>query len=193
MAGLAGWTKNEGILFLLVVFVVRMIVISSNRGILAYLKELAMFTIGVVPILAVLILFKLKIPSTNELYTGQSIDTVLARLTDFSRYLIIGKSFIVFFYDKLAKEWLIILPIYFFLLGKTKQNANDRKYQNFVFDRAIYVGWLFLYIFDYSTQSTVALKNLYLAFISPNMANYYFFFFSCCINSRGVALKKVHR
>jgi len=35
----------------------------------------------------------------------------------------------------------------------------------------------------------VALKNLYLAFISPNMANYYFFFFSCCINSRGVFKK----
>jgi 4-amino-4-deoxy-L-arabinose transferase-like glycosyltransferase len=125
MAGLASWTKNEGILFLLVVFIVRMVVISSNRGIKAYLKELAMFTIGVLPILAVLFLFKLKVPSTNELYTGQSIDTVLGRLTDFSRYLVIGKSFIVFFYDKMAKEWLIILPIYFFLLGKTKQNANE--------------------------------------------------------------------
>ena len=124
MAGLASWTKNEGILFLFVVFVVRMIVISSNRGIKAYLKELAMLTIGVLPILAVLFLFKLKIPSTNELITDQSIDTFLGRLTDFSRYLVIGKSFLVFFYDKIAKEWLIILPIYFFLLGKTKQNAN---------------------------------------------------------------------
>jgi 4-amino-4-deoxy-L-arabinose transferase-like glycosyltransferase len=124
MAGLASWTKNEGILFLIVVFVVRMIVISSNKGIKVYLKELAMFTIGVFPILAVLFLFKLKIPSTNELITGQSIDTVLGRLTDFSRYLVIGKSFIVFFYDKMAKEWLIILTIYFFLLGKTKQNVN---------------------------------------------------------------------
>lgn len=124
MAALASWTKNEGILFLIVVFVVRMIVISSNKGIKAYLKELAMFTIGVFPILAVLFLFKLKIPSTNELITGQSIDTVLGRLTDFSRYLVIGKSFIVFFYDKMAKEWLIILTIYFFLLGKTKQNVN---------------------------------------------------------------------
>ena len=124
MAGLASWTKNEGILFLLVVFVVRMIVISSNRGIKVYLKELALFTVGVFPILTVLILFKLKIPSTNEMITGQSIDMVLGRLTDFSRYLVIGKAFIVFFYDKLAKEWLIILPIYFFLLGKTKQNVN---------------------------------------------------------------------
>jgi len=124
MAGLASWTKNEGILFLFVVFVVRMIVISSDRGIKAYLKELAMFTIGVLPILAVLILFKLKIPSTNELTTGQSIEAVLGRLTDFSRYLVIGKSFIVIFYEKLAKKWLIILPIYFFLLGKTKQNTN---------------------------------------------------------------------
>jgi hypothetical protein len=73
---------------------------------------------------AVLFLFKLKIPSTNELITGQSIDMVLERLTDFSRYLVIGKSFIVFFYEKMAKEWLIILPICFFLLGKTQHNVN---------------------------------------------------------------------
>jgi hypothetical protein len=147
MAGLASWTKNEGILFLLVVFVVRMIVISSNRGIKAYLKELAMFTIGVFPILTVLILFKLKIPSTNELTTGQSIDMVLGRLTDFSRYLVIGKAFIVFFYDKLAKEWLIILPIYFFLLGKTKQNVNEESIKtSFLIVLFMLSGYFFIYL-----------------------------------------------
>jgi 4-amino-4-deoxy-L-arabinose transferase-like glycosyltransferase len=147
MAGLASWTKNEGILFLLVVFVVRMIVISSNRGIKAYLKELAMFTIGVFPILTVLILFKLKIPSTNELTTGQSIDMVLGRLTDFSRYLVIGKAFIVFFYDKLAKEWLIILPIYFFLLGKTKQNVNEESIKtSFLTVLFMLSGYFFIYL-----------------------------------------------
>jgi len=147
MAGLASWTKNEGILFLLVVLVVRMIVISSNRGIKAYLKELAMFTIGVFPIVAVFILFKLKIPSTNELTTGQSIDMVLGRLTDFSRYLVIGKSFIVFFYEKLAKEWLIILPIYFFLLGKTKQNVNGESIKtSFLIVLFMLSGYFIIYL-----------------------------------------------
>ena len=147
MAGLASWTKNEGILFLLVVFVVRLIVISSKRGIKAYLKELAMFTIGVFPILVVLFLFKLKIPSTNELMTGQSIDTVLGRLTDFSRYLVIGKSFIVSFYDKMAKEWLIILAIYFLLLGKTKQNANEESIKtSFLIVLFMLSGCFFIYL-----------------------------------------------
>ncbi len=147
MTGLAAWTKNEGILFLLVVLIVRMIVISSNSGIMAYLKELAMFTIGVVPILAVLFLFKLKVPSTNELYTGQSIDMVLGRLTDFPRYLIIGKSFIVFFYDKLAKEWLIILPIYFLLLGKTKKNVNEESIKtSFLIVLFMLGGYFFIFL-----------------------------------------------
>ena len=106
-----------------------------------------MFTIGVFPILAVLILFKLKIPSTNELTTGQSIDMVLGRLTDFSRYLVIGKSFIVFFYDKLAKEWLFILPIYFFLLGKTKQNANVESIKtSFLIVFFMLSGYFFIYL-----------------------------------------------
>ena len=111
MAGLAGWTKNEGLLFLLVVFIVRMIVVISNSGIKGYLKELRMFAAGVLPILSVLLLFKATISQTNELFSGQNSGAVLERLTDFSRYIIIGKSFIVFFYDKLAKEWLIVFPI----------------------------------------------------------------------------------
>jgi len=147
MAGLAAWTKNEGLLFLLVVYIVRMMVVSSNRGIKAYLKELAMFSIGVFPILAVLLLFKFTIPSTNELYTGQSIDRILGRLTDFSRYLVIGKSFIVFFYDKLAKEWLIILPIYFLLLGKTKQNVNAESIKTtFLIVLSMMAGYFFIYL-----------------------------------------------
>jgi hypothetical protein len=147
MAGLASWTKNEGILFLFVVFVVQMIVISSDKGIKAYLKELAMFTIGVLPILAVLFLFKLKIPSTNELTTGQSIEAVLGRLTDFSRYIVIGKSFIVIFYEKLAKKWLIILPIYFFLLGKTKQNTNVESIKtSFLIVLFMLSGYFFVYL-----------------------------------------------
>jgi hypothetical protein len=124
MAGLAGWTKNEGLLFLLVVFIVRMIVVISNSGIKGYLKELRMFAVGVVPIFAVLLLFKSTIPQTNELFSGQNSSAVLERLTDFSRFIIIGKSFIIFFYDKLAKEWLIVFPIYFLLLGKTKQKVS---------------------------------------------------------------------
>ena len=147
MAGLAAWTKNEGILFLLVVYMVRMIVISSNRGIKAYLTELTMFSSGVFPILAVLFLFKLTIPSTNELYTGQSTEMVLGRLTDFSRYLFIGKSFIVFFYDKLAQEWLILLPVYFFLMGKTKQNVNAESIKtSFLIVLAMLAGYFFIYL-----------------------------------------------
>jgi len=144
MAGLAGWTKNEGILFLLVVFTVRMIVIISNRGIKAYLKEFTLFAAGVLPVLAVLLLFKLNLSPTNELFTGQSIGSVWGRLTDFSRYMIIGKSFIVFFYDKLAKAWLIVLPIYFLLMGKTKQNVNAESIKTSLLSVLFMLGGYFI-------------------------------------------------
>jgi len=73
-----------------------------------------------------------------------------------------------------------------FAIRKDKTKCQCRKSQNFGFDRAFYVVWIFFYIFDYATQSTMALKNLHLAVISALMANYYIFFFSCCIYSRGV-------
>ena len=95
----------------------------------------------------------IKIPSTNELLTGQSMDTVLARLMDFTRYLIIGKSFILFFYDKLAKEWLIILPIYFFLLGKTKQHVNEESIKTpFVIVLFMIGGYFFIYLITAQKQ-----------------------------------------
>jgi 4-amino-4-deoxy-L-arabinose transferase-like glycosyltransferase len=144
MAGLAGWTKNEGLLFLLVVFVVRMIVVISNSRMKEYLKELRMFAVGVVPILAVLLLFKSTISQTNELFSGQNSGAILERLTDFSRYIIIGKSFIVFFYDKLAKEWLIVLPIYFLLLGKTKQNVSPESIKTSLLGVLFMLGGYFI-------------------------------------------------
>ena len=74
-------------------------------------------------------------------------DSILARLMDFTSYLIIGKSFIVFFYHKLAKEWLIILPIYFFLLGKTKQQVNAESIKtSFVIVLFMMGGYFFVYL-----------------------------------------------
>ena len=147
MAGLAGWTKNEGLLFLLVVFTVRMIVISSNRGIKAYSKELSWFAAGALPILVILLLFKLKVAQTNELFAGQSIGGVLGRLTDLSRYIIIGKSFIVLFYDKLAKEWIILLAIYFLLLGRTKQQVEEESVKTSLLSVVLMLGgYFFIYL-----------------------------------------------
>ena len=103
-----------------------------------------MFAIGVLPILAVLLLFKMNTSLTNELSAGQSVGSVLGRLTDFSRYIFIGKSFIVFFYDKLAKEWLIVLPIYFLLLGRTKQDVNEESLKTSLLSVLFMLGGYFI-------------------------------------------------
>jgi 4-amino-4-deoxy-L-arabinose transferase-like glycosyltransferase len=147
MTGFAAWTKNEGLLFLLVVPIVRMIVTISSRGIKACMRELAMFAVGLLPIVLVLLRFKLEMASSSELFAGQSADMVWDRLTDSSRYLIICKSFIVFFYDKLAKEWLIVLPIYFFVVGKAKQKLNKESIKTCCLSMLFMLGgYFFVYL-----------------------------------------------
>ena len=147
MTGFAAWTKNEGQLFLLVVLIVRMIVTTSSRGIKGWIQELAVFAVGLVPILAVLLYFKLAMTSSNELFSGQRADMVLGRLTDYSRYLVIAKSFVVFFYDKLAKEWLVVLPIYFFLFGKAKRKVNTESTKTcFLSVLFMLGGYFFVYL-----------------------------------------------
>ena len=147
MAGFAAWTKNEGILYLLVVFLVRLIIVSGDRGIRAYLQELAMSASGALPVLVVVLLFKSQIPPSNELFVGQSMEMFWERLTDLSRYAVIGKSFIVYSYDKLAKEWLLVLPAYILLVGRAKRKENAEGIKTaFLSVLLMFGGYFFIYL-----------------------------------------------
>ena len=66
-AGLAAWTKNEGILFLAAIIAARFVTVARPRGLRAYLRELRHFVIGLAPPLAVLIYFKVALAPPNDL------------------------------------------------------------------------------------------------------------------------------
>jgi len=85
--GLAAWTKNEGILFALLLgaiwFLARLAARSSPR---VLLRELAGLLPGLfLPILALLIL-KLVLAPASDLFAGQSGSSIAARLADPARY-----------------------------------------------------------------------------------------------------------
>jgi hypothetical protein len=53
MTGMAAWTKNEGLLFALVLALVRCLVVGTSRGVKAWVRELLPFALGLVPLLVV--------------------------------------------------------------------------------------------------------------------------------------------
>ncbi|NOT03820.1 MAG: hypothetical protein HOP27_04395 [Anaerolineales bacterium] len=86
MAGLAGWTKNEGLLFIAVSPIALIVASPKNlkRSFLPYLAGLA------IPLL-IIFYFKSLTPP-NDLLNNNS-TSLIERITDLSRYSIILKSF----------------------------------------------------------------------------------------------------
>ncbi len=123
MAGFAAWTKNEGILFFIVVILARFLLGFSSSGFHGYLREITIFCCGAAPIILLVSFFKLKFAPLNYIILGQGVEITLSRLFDGSRYLLIGKSFIFELIDLFDDHWILIaLVIIFWGFSTNKQN-----------------------------------------------------------------------
>lgn len=82
--GLAAWTKNEGLLFLLCFLVahalIRFVAKSGHIG----LRQVILFSAGLLPILGVITYFKIKLATPNDVISTVGLPLVLSRLVDFS-------------------------------------------------------------------------------------------------------------
>jgi hypothetical protein len=116
-AALAAWTKNEGLLFLVVVLAVRSIVVGRRSGGRPMLRQLALLLAGAAPVLAVVILFKLSVASGNDLVGGQSAQASLPRLVDAWRYWLVTKA-LVHHAVALSDGYVVVFPLCFWLLGR---------------------------------------------------------------------------
>ncbi len=83
--GLSGWTKNEGLVFILLLSAAIFLAARpTRRGGWAFLGGLAL------PLVVILI-FKLRFPTPNDVVSAQTLSSVLPRLGDAARYLVIGQ------------------------------------------------------------------------------------------------------
>jgi hypothetical protein len=85
-AGLAAWTKNEGVLFLLVVCVTWFGAGVRARGAKLAVREMVGFGLGLLPVLLVLVYFKTHLAPPNDLVAGQGLRETTARMLDVGRY-----------------------------------------------------------------------------------------------------------
>lgn len=92
-AGLAAWTKNEGLLFVLAVIVARAVAMLRFGTRSAIPKQLGAMAGGLVLPLAVVAFFKLRFAPPNDL-TGRSFHEIIAHLSDFGRWITVIAGFI---------------------------------------------------------------------------------------------------
>jgi len=94
MAGFAAWTKNEGLLFVLVVLLARLPVVVPARGWESYRDEMRAFAAGLLPVLLFVLFFKTYVaPGLSQIVADQGAATTIERLSDASRYVEAGQAF----------------------------------------------------------------------------------------------------
>ncbi len=123
-AGFAAWTKNEGLLFVLVVVVARLLVVVPGSRWRSYGSEMKAFAKGLLPIMLIVLLFKANIaPGMSPIFAQQESATLFERLTDSVRYLEIGQAFL----KKAARfghPGFIVLLGYLLLMGRRTREAG---------------------------------------------------------------------
>jgi hypothetical protein len=121
-AGSAAWTKNEGILFLLVTSFVFFATLLKPQIFRQRKSELFYFSLGVLPFLLVLLYFKISLAPTNDIMQGQGSGT-LGRLLEIERWQLTLKAF---FNEMLhlGNGLMLILFLYLILLGVQKNKAG---------------------------------------------------------------------
>jgi len=127
LAGMAAassaWTKNEGILFLALLFLLHPVIAVMVKGKKECFAEFKALLAGAAPIGAVLLIYKFCLAARNDLVAGQGTGLTVHRLLDLSRYHVVSHWFLSRPFSFGRWNSLTAIPIllifYFLLLGAT--------------------------------------------------------------------------
>jgi len=121
--GLAAWTKNEGLLFAAVVSLVVLARASWQRGLKMCLRQGGLVLLGAAPALAMVFLFKSRLPISNDLFLGQDLATIAGRVFDPERHFqIVGTALTTAM--QVAHLFAAAIPICFVLLGTHRKSKG---------------------------------------------------------------------
>jgi len=161
-AGLSAWTKNEGMMFVILIFVASAIVYIPVKGLKFYIKKLLPFTIGLLPVLLLIIYFKIYLVESSYVFAHGS-GSIIDKLIDPSRFLMVSKVFLknLFIYNTGA---IFVLFVYYVLLGSNVVIKQNVVISTFLIVFVLYITGLFtIYLIsplDPVTMITASLKRL---------------------------------
>ncbi len=139
-AGLAGWTKNEGLLFMTATSVALVITASGDSDWKHRISGIAPFLAGVLPVLLVIITFKVLYAPPNDLIAGQGAQTIY-RLLDVQRYAQIASALV----EETLRDyaWFPVLSAGLLVGGLYKPKAACTM---FTVLGIVFVGYYFIYV-----------------------------------------------
>jgi hypothetical protein len=121
-AGLAAWTKNEGLLFLLALGFAHCTVVIYSAGAREYLRQARALAAGLLPIAAVLVYFKLQFAPQNIIMAEMRGANVANQVFDLQRHLVIGSLLArrLLLYEGLGINMIYVLAFLLACFGLTR-------------------------------------------------------------------------
>jgi Dolichyl-phosphate-mannose-protein mannosyltransferase len=166
-AGLAAWTKNEGIIFVIAIAAARLITIGRMRGLKHYLRQMAAFGAGLAPVLLIIIYFKVRLAPAHYLMSHEE-SNPWKKLLDPSRHTQV--------WDAIVREvtvfggWSVSIPlllVFYVLLLGTKLGDREKPgaYAGLVAVALMVVAYSLTYVitpFDINWHLSTSLNRLLL-------------------------------
>ena len=145
-AGFAAWTKNEGMLFVLAAVVALAATTLSKRGFRDSVRTLGFFLFGLIPVLLVILYFKVRYAPPNDLFGSHDLGPFLARLRDSHRYALIARAF-----GNELLRWgnglTAVFVIYLVARGVTSRRPHPTFVSaGFIALVLMFVGYFFVYV-----------------------------------------------
>lgn len=120
-AALSAWTKNEGILFLVLLFLLHFIVTTLAKGRKDWGREAVALLLGAAPVILVMVVYKVCLATPNDVIAAQGLGSTVPKLLDISRYRLVAIQFGtgLFGFGKWSPTFAtpLLLFFYFLLLG----------------------------------------------------------------------------
>jgi hypothetical protein len=146
LAALAAWTKNEGSLFLAVMVLARILIVVRNRISRNAVRKLIAFGLGALPVLAVLVFFKLHFATENDLVAGQGWQAARDRILDIGRYVVIVMYFLAAIL-LIGPGAVVVLAGYSWLVGRAPSGAGRRLPHAVFVVAGMLTGYALVYLF----------------------------------------------
>jgi hypothetical protein len=150
-AGFSAWTKNEGILFLLLLFVLHFAVTIRKKGRKTYVSELVALLTGAAPAILVILIYKMRVAASNDVIAAQGHGSTVHWLLDISRYRLVmsrfGSELLSFGGWSPTFAIPLVLFFYFLLLG-SKVEKKDVAVTSIggLLPIVMLIGYFFVYI-----------------------------------------------
>ena len=143
-AGLSAWTKNEGLLFLLVIVLTQLAGTTYSRKWRSHTRAMLSFSAGLLPVLLIILYFKFSLAPPNDLISSLDWKLTAGRILDGSRYFLISRVFL----EEMFRFPIVLLAFYLLCLGVTAHGNHRSDGRSLLW----VLGMMFLgYFFTYLT------------------------------------------